>query len=97
MHRFILSALALGSLTACEAMRPYAAAPAPVVAIAVPQSAAVNKTLLFPSCMVGGDFSGHETAKAVAKGLMLRAEKCAFDHACLQSVMRGITLVRIFL
>jgi len=43
MHRFILSALALGSLTACEAMRPYAAAPAPVVAIAAPQPVAVNK------------------------------------------------------
>ena len=43
IHRFVLTALALGSLTACEAMRPYAAAPAPVVAVAVAPAAAVNK------------------------------------------------------
>ena len=43
IQRFVLTALALGSLTACEAMRPYAAAPAPVVAVAAPSTASINK------------------------------------------------------
>ena len=34
----------------------------------------IHIALLLPSRMVGSDFSSHETAKAVAKGLMLRAE-----------------------
>jgi hypothetical protein len=44
IQRFILTALALGSLSACEAMRPYAAAPAPVVSVAAAAPAGVNKS-----------------------------------------------------
>ena len=43
IQRFILTALAMGSLTACEAMRPYAAAPAPVVSVANSAPASVSK------------------------------------------------------
>ena len=43
IQRFILTALAMGSLTACEAMRPYAAAPAPVVSLAAAAPTGVNK------------------------------------------------------
>ena len=57
----------------------------------------VHIALLFPSGMVGCNFFCHETAKTVAKRLMFRAEKCAFDHACLQRITRGKTLERIFL
>ena len=42
-YRLVLTAVALASLTACEAMRPYAASPAPVVSVTSAAPAAVNK------------------------------------------------------
>ena len=44
IYRFVLTAVALSSLTACEAIRPpYAATPAPVVSVTTAAPAAVNK------------------------------------------------------
>lgn len=43
IDRFILTAIALSSLTACESIRPYAASPAPVVSVTTSAPAAVNK------------------------------------------------------
>jgi outer membrane protein FlgP len=44
IYRFVLTAIALSSLTACEAIRPpYAATPAPVVSVTTAAPAAVNK------------------------------------------------------
>ena len=43
IQRFVLTALAMGSLSACEAMRPYAAAPAPVVSVTASAPVGVNK------------------------------------------------------
>ena len=57
----------------------------------------VHIALLFPCSMKGRNFFCHESAETVAKGLMFRTEKCAFDHACLQRITRGKTLAVIFL
>ena len=40
-YRFTLTLVAIASLTACESIRPYAAAPAPVVTVAAPKLATV--------------------------------------------------------
>jgi hypothetical protein len=44
-YRLTLSLVAMASLTACESIRPYAAAPAPVVTVATPAPAAAAKTM----------------------------------------------------
>jgi outer membrane protein FlgP len=44
-YRLTLSLVAMASLTACESIRPYAAAPAPVVTVATPAPAAAPKTM----------------------------------------------------
>jgi hypothetical protein len=44
-YRVTLSLVAMASLTACESIRPYAAAPAPVVTVATPAPAAAAKTM----------------------------------------------------
>ena len=43
IYRFVLTAVALSSLTACEAIRPYAASPGPAVSVTSSAPAAVNK------------------------------------------------------
>ena len=43
IYRIVLGSMALASLTACEAIRPYAATPAPVVSVAAPASSSINK------------------------------------------------------
>ncbi|NDC61235.1 MAG: hypothetical protein EBZ60_04355 [Betaproteobacteria bacterium] len=43
IYRLVLSAIALASLPACEALRPYASTPAPVVTVSASNTAAVNK------------------------------------------------------
>ncbi len=44
-YRLTLSLVAMASLAACESIRPYAAAPAPVVTVATPAPAAAPKTM----------------------------------------------------
>jgi hypothetical protein len=44
-YRLTLTLVAIASLTACEAIRPYAAAPAPVVTVATAAPAAAPRTL----------------------------------------------------
>ena len=44
-YRLTLTLVAIASLTACEAIRPYAAAPAPVVTVATPAPAAAPRTM----------------------------------------------------
>ena len=44
-YRLTLSLVAMALLTACESIRPYAAAPAPVVTVATPAPAAAPKTM----------------------------------------------------
>ena len=44
-YRLTLSLDAMASLAACESIRPYAAAPAPVVTVATPAPAAAPKTM----------------------------------------------------
>ena len=45
IYRLTLTLVAIASLTACEAIRPYAAAPAPVVTVATPAPAAAPRTM----------------------------------------------------
>jgi hypothetical protein len=45
IYRLTLTQVAIASLTACEAIRPYAAAPAPVVTVATPAPAAAPRTM----------------------------------------------------
>ena len=44
-YRFTLTLAAVASLTACESIRPYASAPAPVVTVATPAPAAAPKSM----------------------------------------------------
>ena len=44
-YRFTLTLVAIASLTACESIRPYATAPAPVVTVASPALAAAPKSM----------------------------------------------------
>lgn len=44
-YRFTLILAAVASLTACESIRPYATAPAPVVTVATPAPAAAPKSM----------------------------------------------------
>ena len=44
-YRFTLTLAAVASLTACESIRPYATAPAPVVTVATPAPAAAPKSM----------------------------------------------------
>jgi len=44
-YRLTLTLVAIASLTSCEAIRPYAAAPAPVVTVATPAPAAAPRTM----------------------------------------------------
>jgi hypothetical protein len=44
-YRFTLTLAAIASLTACESIRPYATAPAPVVTVAAPAPAAAPKSM----------------------------------------------------
>ena len=44
-YRLTLTLVAMASLTACESIRPYAAAPAPVVTVATPAPAAAPRTM----------------------------------------------------
>jgi len=44
-YRFTLTLAAVASLTACESIRPYASAPAPVVTVATPTPAAAPKSM----------------------------------------------------
>ena len=44
-YRLSLTLVAIASWTACEAIRPYAAAPAPVVTVATPAPAAAPRTM----------------------------------------------------
>jgi hypothetical protein len=44
-YRLTLTLVAMASLTACESIRPYAAAPAPVVTVATPSPAAAPKPM----------------------------------------------------
>jgi outer membrane protein FlgP len=44
-YRLTLSLVAMASLAACESIRPYAAAPAPVVTVATPAPAAAPKNM----------------------------------------------------
>lgn len=44
-YRLTLTVVAMASLTACESIRPYAAAPAPVITVASPAPAASPKSM----------------------------------------------------
>jgi hypothetical protein len=44
-YRFTLTLAAVASLTACESIRPYASAPAPVVTVATPAPVAATKSM----------------------------------------------------
>ena len=44
-YRFTLTLAAVASLTACDSIRPYASAPAPVVTVATPAPAAAPKSM----------------------------------------------------
>jgi outer membrane protein FlgP len=67
IYRIVLGSIALASLTACEAMRPYAATPAPVVTVSAPgaasgtQAVASNAVEPAPASMITPMMDKRET------------------------------------